>query len=680
MLHLECTICNNTFKDAATLHCGHSFCLLCVTQWLEHNKQCPICRNTAVMNDVVPSYALRDAADTLSKNPAVLPEITREEITFDIASELGSGLSGSVYRSEWADTSVALKLVRRAAFKEDKLLQEVSHMASLSHPFVLRVFGITRLEKHIGIVMELGSGHLEVPSSLSTTTLSQAIDICTAVKFLHSKGIVHHDIKPQNIIIVDSKVKLADFGSAHTMHHYTSTLEMTPKYTPPEAFDKKYGPAYDVYSLGVLLYEMFVNQLAFQDMSYAEMVQSKMNGDLLDFPDSFPQSISALINKCLSVDPNQRPSVTELLNELKNVLITEELIPIYKYSELDDEVLCECESDESAPNPVLDVNQMINAGHFFHDGNVVGKDVKKAVYWFLEAYSLGSSQARTFLELTISWCEERAPLGEVLAMTALGICFEHGQGVEFDILKAFSWYKKAAQLGNSMAINNLGRCFELGRGVKQDLVKAVSLYKKAAEMGNSVAMNNLGRCFELGRGVKQVLVEAFSWYKKAAELRNSMAMNNLGRCFELDRGVKQDLVKAFSWYKKAAEYENPSAICNLGRCHEYGIGTPTNYVQAVQCFKEAAALGNILALSLLGVCFEAGRGVPQSYLEAFQSYQKAAELGSALGMSQLGQCYESGKGVSTNIEEAFQCYQKAAGLNDCFAMNQLGVCYKHGKE
>ncbi|KAL0241814.1 hypothetical protein GEMRC1_007049 [Eukaryota sp. GEM-RC1] len=179
-------------------------------------------------------------------------------------------------------------------------------MASLSHPFVLRVFGITRLPQHIGILMELGSGHLPVPTSLSPTTLAQAIDICSAVKYLHSKGIVHHDIKPQNIIIVNSQVKLAEFGSSRT-NSDTSSLQVSCKYTPPEAFNK----IFDLVSQFIVWGYCF--------MKFVEAVLAKQQEHLLSFPEGFPVPISSLINKCLSVDPSERPSINDVLKELKDI-------------------------------------------------------------------------------------------------------------------------------------------------------------------------------------------------------------------------------------------------------------------------------------------------------------------------------------------------------------------------
>ncbi|KAL0238639.1 hypothetical protein GEMRC1_013112 [Eukaryota sp. GEM-RC1] len=326
MLHLDCSICNSIFKDACSLQCGHCFCLACISEWLSQNRSCPNCRSETSLNDVVPCDSLREAVESFVINPASVPEISSNDISFDFNDELGNGIAATVYPCDWAGSSVALKLVRKTDQNEAKLLQEVSHMTSLSHPFVLRVFGITRLPRHIGILMELGSGHLQVPTSLSPTTLSQAIDICTAVQHLHSKSLVHHDIKPQNVILVNSQVKLADFGSSRTVDNYTSTLQVTPKYTPPEAFNKIYGTAFDVYSLGILFYEMFANRLAFKHMGVLQVVVAKQSQHSFSFPDGFPRPISALINKCISVNTRDRPSVNDVIRELNQLNQSAELI------------------------------------------------------------------------------------------------------------------------------------------------------------------------------------------------------------------------------------------------------------------------------------------------------------------------------------------------------------------
>ncbi|KAL0240934.1 hypothetical protein GEMRC1_006170 [Eukaryota sp. GEM-RC1] len=638
MLHLDCTICDSIFEDACTLPCGHCFCRSCITQWLKQNRNCPICRHKTTLDDVVACYALREAADTLTNNPAVLPEIPSEDFSFNINNELGNGISVTVYLCEWADTNVALKLVRKADQNEARLLQEVSHMASLSHPFVLRVFGITRLPKHIGILMELGSGHLQVPTSLSFSTLSHAIDICTAVKYLHSEGIVHHDIKPQNLIIVNSQVKLADFGSSRTMYNYTSTLQVTPKYTPPEAFNKIYGPAFDVYSLGILFYEMFANRLAFEGMEVLEVVMAKQKEHVFHFPDGFCVPISSLINKCLSVNPSERPSVNDVLKELKDIIGIIEVLDLNNFVANDlqveksnDELTFEAYQEAAERG---DAEAMVNLGNCFLNGIGVNKNERQAVYWFLEAHSKGNSNLRRSLGKSINWCQQHAEFGDQLAMTALGYCFYYGEGTKQDYLKAVYWFQIASDLGHSGAMFNLGCCYKSEKGVPQDHSKAVQWYQNAATLGDSRAMNNLGNCYKNGHGIKQNHSMAVKWYQKAADLGSPRAMISLGSCYYNGLGVKQNQSKAVRYYQDAAELGLPGAMFNLGFCYKNGQGIQEDHSKALYWYQKAADLGDSAAMFNLGSSYN-GDDIQQDRVKALYWYQKAADLGDSKAYVQL---------------------------------------------
>ncbi|KAL0250994.1 hypothetical protein GEMRC1_000208 [Eukaryota sp. GEM-RC1] len=676
MLHLTCSICELVFNKASTLPCGHYFCFSCITHWLKLNQKCPICHRHATINSVVSCHALSDDADSLGGSAAVLLEVPFEDLNFNLNDELGSGISGAVYLCEWADTNVALKLVRKADQNEARLLQEVSHMASLSHPFVLRVFGITRLRKYIGILMELGSGHLQVPTSLSSTTLAQAIDICNAVKYLHSKEIIHHDIKPQNVITVNSQVKLADFGSSRTKYNYTSTLQVTPKYTPPEAFKKIYGPAFDVYSLGILFYEMFTNRLVFEE-------------HLLSFPDGFPVPILTLINKCLSVNPSERPSINDLLKELKEIQGTVEVFDLN--NSLDNDLELEKSNDEldfegyQEAAERGDVKAMFNLGYSYAIGKGIHQDHAEAVYWFQKAADLGNSDAMFNLGLcyyngqgiesdqskAVYWYQKAASLGMFGAMFNLGLCYYNGKGIEKDQSKAVYWYQKAADLGDSGAMTNLGVCYENGQGIRKDQLKAVYWYQKAADLGHSGAMANLGVCYENGQGIRKEQSKAVSWYQKAADLGNSSAMNNLG--------IQKDHPKAVYWYQKAADLGHPGAMLNLGVCYQTGQGIQKDQSKAVHWYQKAADLGHPGAILNLGVLYQTGQGIQKDQSKAVHWYQKAADLGHTGAMFNLGVIYNFGEGIQEDHSKAVHWYQKAAYLGHSGAMFNLGVCYENGQ-
>ncbi|KAL0241021.1 hypothetical protein GEMRC1_006257 [Eukaryota sp. GEM-RC1] len=682
MFHLDCVICESLFKDACSLPCGHCFCLPCITKWIELNQSCPFCRQTASLADIVACYALREAADALANNPAALPEIASEELSFNLNDELGSGISGTVYLCEWADTDVALKLVRKADQNEARLLQEVSHMASLSHPFVLRVFGITRLPQHIGILMELGSGHLQVPTSLSPTTLAQAIDICSALKYLHSKGIYHHDIKPQNVILVNSQVKLADFGSSNN-NSATSSLQMSPKYTAPESFKKVFGSAFDVYSLGILFYEMFANRLAFEGMGVLEVVTAKQQEHLLSFPEGFPVPISSLINKCLSVNPNERPSISDVLKEMKDI---QGNIKIHELNNSIANALQIENSNHELPFEGYqeaaergDAEAMVNLGNCFLNGIGVNKNQRQAVYWFLEAHSKGNSSARTNLGKTIHWSQHHAKLGDQLAMTALGYCYHFGEGISRDLSLAVHWFQKAAYLGHSTAMYSLAVCLKNGIGVEKDSFKAVHWFQKGADLGDSSSMYDLGVCLHGGDGIPKDQSQAVHWFEMAADLGSSHAMYNLGICFDNGLGVARDQSRAVFWFQKAAESSHSIAMYNLGVALDRGIGIEQDHTKAAYWFEKAADSGHVDAMYNLGICYGNGRGVQLCKSQAAELYQKAANLSHVKAMFNIGVCYHVGSGIKQDYSKSVHWFKKAADSGYVDAMHNLGVCYKYGE-
>ncbi|KAL0238380.1 hypothetical protein GEMRC1_012853 [Eukaryota sp. GEM-RC1] len=357
------------------------FCHLCIKQWLDTNGSCPTCGLKTLLADSVHSSALHQAADPVPENFSDLVEISPDDLQLDDSNFL-ENIAGDVVRSaEWNNCVVAVKMVNKATHSEELLHQEVSQMLPLSHPHVLPVFGITRLPEHIGIVMELGSGHLQVPTSLSPTTLSQAIGICTAVQFLHSKGIVHYNIKSENVIIVNSRVKISDLGSPQTV---SSSLQVSPKCIPPEAFKSVFGSAFDIYSLGILLYEMFSNGLAFDGMSTSEVINVKEREHLFRYPPGFPLSISSLIGKCLSVNPSERPSINHVLKRLKEFQVVVEAMDLDNSANAvqtkisDDDTTCEVErrSDDWKSQ------QMNNLGNSYKCGDDVHQNYTVAVYWF----------------------------------------------------------------------------------------------------------------------------------------------------------------------------------------------------------------------------------------------------------------------------------------------------------
>ena len=306
-------------------------------------------------------------------------------------------------------------------------------------------------------------------------------------------------------------------------------------------------------------------------------------------------------------------------------------------------------------------------GVCYENGNGVKKDLIKAVYYYRMA----------------------ADQGDENALSNLGDCYKNGVGVERNPIDAVRWYRLAAEKENYAAQFTLGVCYELGEGTIQSFDEAMKLYSEVAEYeteyfidavesGPPGAQTYLGSCYEIGKFVKQDMAEAVKWYKLAAEQGYAAAQNHLGLCYDNGDGVEVDKAKAVIWYRKAAEQGYVAAQNNLGLCYDNGDGVEVDKEEAVKWYRKAAEQGNADAQNYLGLCYDNGDGVEVDKVEAVRWYRKAAEQGNADAQYNLGMCYEYGEGVEQNAIEAVRWYRKAADQDYSVSQNKLGNCYIDG--
>ncbi|MFN0078529.1 MAG: serine/threonine-protein kinase [Prosthecobacter sp.] len=194
---------------------------------------------------------------------------------YQIESLIGRGGMGAVYRGQQASLkrAVAIKLLP-AEFSANaefisRFEREAQTLASLSHQGIVAIFDFGQTsEGHLYFVMEFVDGtdlaHLLHAQRLEPDqALDLTMQICEALHYAHSQGVVHRDIKPANVLITrDGRAKLADFGLArplsaiHTQLTATNAIMGTPDYMAPEQWQGKADHRADIYALGVMLYEM----------------------------------------------------------------------------------------------------------------------------------------------------------------------------------------------------------------------------------------------------------------------------------------------------------------------------------------------------------------------------------------------------------------------------------------
>ncbi|HAD19597.1 MAG TPA: serine/threonine protein kinase, partial [Lachnospiraceae bacterium] len=198
---------------------------------------------------------------------------------YEIVGKVGVGGMADVYKAKDAtlDRYVAIKVLKQE-FCEDmnfvtKFRTEAQSAASLEHPNIVNIYDVGSENGIYYIVMEYVEGitlkeYIQKKGKLSyKETLSIAIQVSRGIQAAHEKGIIHRDIKPQNIIIsTDGKVKVTDFGiaraaSTNTIH---SDVMGSVHYASPEQARNGYvSDKSDIYSLGIVMYEMVTGKVPF---------------------------------------------------------------------------------------------------------------------------------------------------------------------------------------------------------------------------------------------------------------------------------------------------------------------------------------------------------------------------------------------------------------------------------
>lgn len=142
--------------------------------------------------------------------------------------------------------------------------------------------------------------------------------ICLALKHVHDRKILHRDLKSQNIFLTkNNMIKLGDFGIARVLSETKSkakTVVGTPYYLSPEIIQSKpYSFKSDIWSLGVLLYEMCALQPPFNAQSLHQLARKIIVGQYNDVPNHFSKNITNLLQGMLCVDPEKRPNINTIL-------------------------------------------------------------------------------------------------------------------------------------------------------------------------------------------------------------------------------------------------------------------------------------------------------------------------------------------------------------------------------
>ena len=160
-----------------------------------------------------------------------------------------------------------------------------------------------------------------------TRKLINIYGIASALSFLHSHEIIHRDLKPDNILMDEYLLpKIADFGLSKMKHKNVESLSLesspkligTPLYIAPEIWDHyEYSKAVDVYAFGLIVFEIVTTEVPFKDTSYIALMGKIADGERPEIKGT-TESYKALIEKCWSQNPGDRPTFDQIIETLKN--------------------------------------------------------------------------------------------------------------------------------------------------------------------------------------------------------------------------------------------------------------------------------------------------------------------------------------------------------------------------
>ncbi|RGB40293.1 kinase-like domain-containing protein [Rhizophagus diaphanus] len=456
---------------------------------------------------------------------------------------------------------------------DDAAVKEIAHDLTLQrevdfHNNIIRFYGITKsdsenyndqLNKYWLVMEYADSGTLRnyLKEHFNNLTWDDkynlAYQLACAVSCLHDEGIVHRDLHPNNILVHQNTIKLADFGLSKRIEeapNSQSKLYGIIPYIDPKRFNRRKN------SNTVQLYTL--NEKSEQyDIDLAVEISQGLREKIIP---GTPENYVKIYTHCWNGEPENRPTINQVVDELKSIITKTE-----KNYQVDNKKIHSPNNQEFNKNNNVEYSSNTYNSLYdklsrliqnFDKMNTKGIDLLTSGNYFNtivdELVDLSDKVEDEEKQKILNYLNNHNMTSQEI-YNCLGICYVYGSSVDKDYNKAIELFEKLTEEEYPRGINYLGYCYQKGIGTDVNEQMAFELYQKAANLGNASGINNLGYCYDNGIGTNVDKQKAFELHLEAANLGNSTAQYNLVVMYENGEGIGKDVDQAIYWCKNSAE-------------------------------------------------------------------------------------------------------------------------------
>lgn len=589
---------------------------------------------------------------------------------------LGKGGFARVYKAydTLLDREVAIKVFNVAESNRGSVLNEIRKAIKLSHPNLLSYFDVQLLENvnafgetekiEIGVMEYANFGDLKnfVRQNKDKATLIRLLrEVLLGLSYLHSKGIIHRDLTPRNILLTKEQntitAKICDFGISKIVDNDAasdSSLMGTIEYMAPEQFEpRKFGidgrisTNLDIWAFGIMLFELLTDKKPFGqrsgETSAEQIMQRILSTQLPPSINTIPEPFNTVIRKCLVADAKLRASTCE------------ELIPLLGNGTVTAGSSFANRASSDEETLVFDKNELLKS---VQDTSVSGKSPRPKtgpVPRVPEKIELTTEREEEGTKTEAENKEEGKSKRSNLPLVIMGILILCLSGVA-----GFLFLKQ----NNDVAPGSDGSdpFQSVLAAYNKDSVEGLAKMKDLSDHGNNNASCFVGDYFWNA----QVYDSAFHYYKALSAKGDPRRDSRIGNIYLMGRGsVPKDDRQAMPLLQKAAAVNTADTMAFNGLTYLYQTGTggmPADKTETFNWATKSAVCGSLLGAKNLAKLYYSDK---KDYAQALKWFQKVAEANNPEAKRYIGMIYKyGGNGVTANPELAARYLKEAADQGD----------------